>query len=153
MKQGWKGLKGTNTSAYWAQWGSVNHQMAIPVPSISCCVFNNNNFFYQEPNELAFNWDACCHLVICLRLIASHYNLWRKWSRVNTVPWCLKCEYPFHWKPLRSMIIFKNVLFRGKIIVQYGCYGLGIPRSALMIWQLVLAEATSFIYDAEIKFA
>jgi hypothetical protein len=29
-------------------------------------------FFYQEPNELAFNWDTCCHLVICLQLIASH---------------------------------------------------------------------------------
>jgi hypothetical protein len=34
--------------------------------------FNNNDFFYQEQNELAFNRDMCCHLVICLRLIASH---------------------------------------------------------------------------------
>jgi len=57
------------------QWGSVNHQMAEPVPSISCCVFNNNDFFYQEPNELAFIRDTCCHLVICLRLIASHWTL------------------------------------------------------------------------------
>ncbi len=48
--------------------------MAVPVPSISCCIFNNNDFFYQEPNELAFNWDTCCHLVICLRLIASHFS-------------------------------------------------------------------------------
>ncbi len=54
------------------QWGSVNHQMAVPVPSISCCIFNNNDFFYQDPNELAFNRDTCCHLVICLWLIASH---------------------------------------------------------------------------------
>jgi hypothetical protein len=46
--------------------------MVVPVPSISCCVFNNNDFFYQEPNELAFNRDTCCHLVICLQLIASH---------------------------------------------------------------------------------
>jgi len=30
--------------------------------------------FYQEPNKLAFNRDICCHLVICLRLIASHYR-------------------------------------------------------------------------------
>jgi hypothetical protein len=29
-------------------------------------------FFYQDPNELAFNRDTCCHLVICLGLIASH---------------------------------------------------------------------------------
>jgi hypothetical protein len=34
--------------------------------------FINNDFFYQETNELAFNRDTCCHLVICLRLIASH---------------------------------------------------------------------------------
>ncbi len=55
-----------------SQWASVNHQMAVPVPSMSCCVFNSNYFFYQEPNELAFNRDTCCHLVICLWLIASH---------------------------------------------------------------------------------
>jgi hypothetical protein len=56
------------------QLGSVNHQMAVPVPNISCCVFSNYDFFYQELNELAFNWDTCCHLVICLQLIASHYK-------------------------------------------------------------------------------
>jgi len=32
--------------------------MAVPDPSISCCVFNNNYYFYQEPNELAFNRDT-----------------------------------------------------------------------------------------------
>ncbi len=57
------------------QWGSVNHQMAVPVPSVSCCVFNNNYSFYQEPNELAFNRDTCCYLVICLQLIASHWKV------------------------------------------------------------------------------
>jgi hypothetical protein len=54
----------------------VNPQMAVPVPSISCCVFNNADFFYQELNELAFNRDTCCHLVICLRLLASHWSFW-----------------------------------------------------------------------------
>jgi len=48
--------------------------MAVPVPSISCCVLNNNDFCCQEPNELAFNWDTCCHLVICFQLIASHWS-------------------------------------------------------------------------------
>ena len=57
------------------KWGSVNHQMAVPVPSISCCIFNNKDFFYQEQNELAFNRDTCCHLVICWLLIASHCNV------------------------------------------------------------------------------
>ncbi len=66
-----KPLKGYFKS--FCEWVSVNHQMAVPVPSISFCVFNNNDFFYQEPNELAFNRDTSCHLVICLRLIASHF--------------------------------------------------------------------------------
>ncbi len=67
------------------QWGSVNHQMAVPIPSISCCVFNNNYFFYQELNELAFNRDTCCHLVICLQLIASHSSYFFS-SVVNLLP-------------------------------------------------------------------
>ncbi len=29
-------------------WGSVNHKMAVPVPSISCCVFKNNDFFTKS---------------------------------------------------------------------------------------------------------
>ncbi len=37
------------------QWGSVTHQMAVPVPSIRCCVLNNHNLFYQIQNALAFN--------------------------------------------------------------------------------------------------
>jgi hypothetical protein len=49
--------------------------MAVPVPSTKYCIFNNNDFFYQEPNELAFNQDTCCYLVICLQLIASHWHV------------------------------------------------------------------------------
>ncbi len=33
----------------------VAHQMAVPVPSISCCVLIHNNLFYQIQNALAFN--------------------------------------------------------------------------------------------------
>jgi hypothetical protein len=58
----WKGM----------QWGSVTHQMAVPVPSKSCCVLNHYNLFYQIQNALAFNWDNCCHLALCLRLLPSH---------------------------------------------------------------------------------
>ena len=53
--------------------------------------------FYQEPNELAFNWDTCCHLVLCLQLIASHcegmISSWKfehKWQ--NKIPGSLKVE-------------------------------------------------------------
>ncbi len=27
----------------------------------------------KEKNTLAFNWDRCCHIVLCLRLIPFHY--------------------------------------------------------------------------------
>ncbi len=40
--------------------------MAVPVPSISCCVLNHHNLFYQIQNALAFNRNMCCHLVLCL---------------------------------------------------------------------------------------
>jgi len=54
------------------QWGSVTHQMAVPVPSITCCVLNHHNLFYQIQNALAFNLDTCCHLALCLRLLPFH---------------------------------------------------------------------------------
>jgi len=46
--------------------------MAVPVPSTSCCVWNHHNLFYQILNALAFNWDTCCHLAVCLRLLPFH---------------------------------------------------------------------------------
>jgi len=29
----------------------------------------------SKRNALAFNWDRCCHLALCLRLIVFHYKL------------------------------------------------------------------------------
>jgi hypothetical protein len=46
--------------------------MAVPVLSISCCVLNHHNLFYQIHNALAFNRDTCCHLALCLRLLPFH---------------------------------------------------------------------------------
>jgi len=46
--------------------------MAVPVPSISCCVLNHHNLFYQMQNALAFNRDTYCHLVLCLQLLPFH---------------------------------------------------------------------------------
>ncbi len=31
-------------------------------------------FFYKEKKALAFNWDRCCHLSICLQLILFHWK-------------------------------------------------------------------------------
>jgi hypothetical protein len=47
-------------------------QYQSQLPSISCCVLNHHNLFYQIQNALAFNRDACCHLVLCLRLLPFH---------------------------------------------------------------------------------
>jgi hypothetical protein len=46
--------------------------MAVPVPSISCCVLNHHNLFYQILNAPAFNRDMCCHLALCLGLLPFH---------------------------------------------------------------------------------
>ncbi len=48
--------------------------MALPVPSISCCVLNHHNLFNQIQNTLAFKWDTCCHLALCLQLLPFHYR-------------------------------------------------------------------------------
>ena len=56
------------------QLGSVTHQMAVPVPSISCCVLNHHNLFYQIQNALAFNQDTGCHLALCLQLLPFHWH-------------------------------------------------------------------------------
>ncbi len=70
--------------------GSITHQMALPITLISCCISQQLNIFCNDKNALAFNWDRCCHLAICLQLILldqlkllkptklkghSHYNV------------------------------------------------------------------------------
>ncbi len=54
------------------KWGSVTHQVAASVPSISCCVLNHHDLFYQIHNALAFNRDTCCHLALSLQLLPFH---------------------------------------------------------------------------------
>jgi hypothetical protein len=63
--------------------------MAVPVPSISCCVLNHHNFFYQMQNALAFNWDTCCHLVLCLQLLPFHFSsvFWQEVVAISTKHW------------------------------------------------------------------
>jgi len=75
----------------WTVWGSVTHQMAVPVPRISCCVLNHHNLFYQIQNALSFNQDTCCHLALCLQLLPFHWTenvtighkIWSWNQRVN----------------------------------------------------------------------
>ncbi len=37
--------------------------------------FKPPDLFYQMQNELAFNWDMCRHLALCLQLLPFHSNL------------------------------------------------------------------------------
>jgi hypothetical protein len=61
--------------------------MAVPVPSISSCVLNHHNLFYQIQNALAFNRDTCCHLALCLWLLPFHWlNTHLKITKSNVQP-------------------------------------------------------------------
>ncbi len=71
------------------QWGSVTHQMAVLVPSISCCVLNHHNLFYQIQNAQPFNRDTCCHLVLCLWLLPFNWTV-HKLVGIVKITFCLE---------------------------------------------------------------
>jgi hypothetical protein len=52
--------------------------MALAIPRISCCIFNNYDFFGKENKTLAFNRDRCCHLALCLQLFH-----WREFAELS----------------------------------------------------------------------
>ncbi len=41
-------------------------------PKYKLLCFITTKKLCKEKNALAFNWDRCCHLVLCLRLIPFH---------------------------------------------------------------------------------
>jgi hypothetical protein len=83
------------------QSGSVTCQMAVPVISLSSGFFNNHNFFYQEPNALAFNKDMCYHLALCLWLIIFHSLHYKSWYIFGG---CLINQ----WQTLKRAVPFTN---------------------------------------------
>ncbi len=116
---GLKVLRGTTATAYcenfvnynvkslitltpWAflpdfQWGSVTHQMAVPLQSISYCLFNHHNLFYQIQNALAFNRDMCCHLALCLQLLPFHWvSSWFTFKQWLLLVWDKKLSLIMH---------------------------------------------------------
>jgi hypothetical protein len=44
-------------------------------PKFKLLCFITTTKICKEKNALAFNWDRCCHLVLCLRLIPFHWNV------------------------------------------------------------------------------
>ena len=49
----------------------------ITNPKYKLLHFLTTNFFCREKKSLAFNWDRCCHLVLCLQLILFHSRGWQ----------------------------------------------------------------------------
>ncbi len=45
-----------------------------PSPKYKLPCIITTKIFCKEKNTLAFNWDRCCHLVLCLWLIPFHLN-------------------------------------------------------------------------------
>ena len=43
-------------------------------PYIACCVLIRKNKFSTSQNNLAFIWDMCCHLTMCLHLMEPHWG-------------------------------------------------------------------------------
>ncbi len=105
------------------EWGSVTHQMAVPVPSISCCVINLHNLFYQIQNALVFNCDTCCHLALCLWLLPFHY--WHILIRQRgRIPLLALGE----WKTVKSY--FNKFLILGHIKHTSFCHFQPVPVMA-----------------------
>ena len=44
-------------------------------PKYKLLCFITTKKICKEKNALAFNWDRCCHLVLCLRLIPFHCKI------------------------------------------------------------------------------
>jgi hypothetical protein len=44
-------------------------------PKYKLLCFITTKKFLHKKNTLAFNWDRCCHLVLCLQLIPFHSNI------------------------------------------------------------------------------
>ncbi len=90
--------------------------------------------FYQEPNELAFNWDTCCHLVICLQLIASHYT---SLFIVYDLPQYTTCPGAISHTimPFKVLQIFRGVGQAGSLFVFFlGHLTLSLPW-LMELWQ------------------
>ncbi len=43
-------------------------------PKYKLLHFSHHNLFYQIQNAVAFNWDTCCNLALCLRLLPFHWS-------------------------------------------------------------------------------
>ena len=50
--------------------------VAAQVPEEAGCVFIGEKTFPTGQSNLAFTWDKCCHLTMCLHLMEPHCKIW-----------------------------------------------------------------------------
>ncbi len=100
--------------SYLLKRSSFTHQMAVPVPSINCCVLNHHNLFYHIQNALVFNWDMCWHLAVAsfpLPAVAS-------WEIVNFKIASLSKIAKPSWHVKRALN-WPSTSFKGFCTIQY----------------------------------
>ncbi len=113
--------------------------MAVPVPSISCCVLNHHNLFYQIQNALVFNRDMCCHLALCLLLLPFHCVASPKVAKASGVPVIVAAIFT---KKLANVNEPLSIQF------ELPSMSKTFPSSSLVSWQNKLERlyTTSFFY-------
>jgi len=112
------------TSIIWSifmQWGSVTHQMAAPVPSISWCVLNHYNLFYYIQNALDCNRDTCCHLALCLQLLPFHWVFsMNKWQKGPVEYWFIKMRNTVFTHKCKAWLKLNEIMVSAHLRVLIG---------------------------------
>ncbi len=67
--------------------------VTTPKYKLLCSITSN---FFRKRKALALNWDRCCHLALCLRLILFHSIGGRNWQLISPYFAQLAC-LPYEW--------------------------------------------------------
>ncbi len=107
----------------------------ITNPKYKLQCFITTKFFCKEKNALAFNWDRCCHLALCLQLIPFHCR-----SKV----WCLLylssmhlCPPPPHKKDFSFHTEINLNLLQLSIFLELSYVSLRFDQTKKMTWCFV----------------
>ncbi len=112
----------------------ISHSVSLPLcqlafhppdgstsPKYKLLCFITTKIFLQREASLAFNRDRCCHLVLCLRLIPSHW-LFIHIPFFSTTCFfnnLLFCRYPIFRLSITSTNHFINVSFHQSTFYQH----------------------------------
>ncbi len=129
--------------------GSVTYQMPVPVPSISCCVLDHHNLFYQIYNALAFNRDTCCHLVLCSVLLPFHliHKVSYAWEEYLSLNWYYWLNYVVtFWACVTTDVSWAYIEMQ---ILYWSCCQIGLQlknKSEKLKWKFYKCWILDIIY-------